>query len=201
MTTRMLPEPVIRMSQFYRARADGTQFRGSCGQTALAVAMAAARGTPTDYEGVGELMIVLTRAMVANGTAAPNGASRLSALAQAARDAGCPVALELPYQAPQMAGWRAILREHAGQQPIVLQVAQGEALADAETGGRDDVGLRYHAIAVLGLSEAGYICADSDNSEVTRRFQIYPEATLAAAQPCGLLMLALTRAKNSGTKC
>lgn len=193
MTTRMLPEPVIRMSQFYRARADGTQFRGSCGQTALAVAIAAARGTPTTYEGIGELMITLTLTMIAQGIAAPNGASRLSALGQAARDAGCTVTLELPYMAPQMAAWRDLLRTHAGVQPIVLQVARGEALADAETGGRDDAGLRYHAIAVLGTSAAGYICADSDNPEVTRRFQMYSEETLAEAQPCGLLMLAMTR--------
>ena len=193
MATRMLPESVIRMSQFYRAREDGTQFRGSCGQTALAVAITAARGMPATYERVGELMIALTRSMIAKGIAAPNGASRLSALAQQARDEGSTVTLELPYQDPQMAHWRDILREYAGMCPIVLQVARGEALVDAETGKRDDAGLRYHAIAVLGQSARGYICADSDNPEVTRRFQIYPEATLVEAQPCGLLMLALAR--------
>lgn len=192
-TTRMLPEPVIHMSQFYRAREDGTQFRGSCGQTALAVCIAAARGTPDDFEGVGELMIALTRSMIAKGIAASNGASRLAALAQAARDAGNIVALELPYQDPQMPNWRDLLRAYAGAQPIVLQVARGEALADAETGARDDAGLRFHAVAVLGQSEAGYICADSDNPDITRRFQVYPEATLAEALPCGLLMLPMQR--------
>jgi hypothetical protein len=193
MTTRRLPEPLIRMSQFYRAREDGTQFRGTCGQTALAVCIAVAQGTPDTYEGVGELMIALTQGMIAKGIAAPNGASRLSGLAEAARDTGSSVALELPYQDPRMGRWREILREYAGRQPIILQVARGEALVDAETGGRDDVGLQFHAIAVLGIAEQGYLCGDSDNAEITRRFQVYPEATLAEAIPCGLLMLAMAR--------
>jgi aryl carrier-like protein len=187
----MLPDPVIRMTQFYRQKDDGTQFRGTCGQTALAVCIAAARGTPSDFEGVGELMIHLTRAMIARGLAAPNGASRLAALAEQARTEGCAVALELTYQEPLLADWRMLLREYAGAQPIVLQVACGEALRDAETGAHDDVGLRYHAIAIVGQRADAYIAADSDNPDIMRRLQVYTEATLAEAMPCGLLMLAM----------
>lgn len=195
---RMLPEPVVRMTQFYRQKDDGTQFRGSCGQTALAVCMAAARGDPATFEGVGELMIHLTRAMIAAGIAAPNGASRLTALGAQARAEGCTVALELPYQEPLLAEWRQLLRDNAGLRPIVLQVAHGAALHDAETGAHDDEGLRYHALAVVGIDDTAregltYIAVDSDNPEVTRRFQRYTEATLAEAVPCGLLMLAMQR--------
>jgi len=191
---RILLDPVVRMTQFYRQKDDGTQFHGTCGQTALAVCMAAARGHPTDFEGVGELMIHLTRAMIAAGLAAPNGAARLTALGAQARAEGCTVMLEWPYQEPLLAGWRDLLAAHAGAQPIVLQVARGAALCDAETGARDDAGLRYHAIAIVGCQDAGYLAIDSAHPEVTRRFQLYPEATLADARPCGLLMLALQRA-------
>ncbi len=191
---RMLPDPLVRMTQFYRQKDDGTQFRGSCGQTALAVCMAAARGAPSDFEGVGELMIRLTRAMITAGLAAPNGASRLTALGAQARAEGCAVALELPYQEPLLANWREILRENAGARPIVLQVARGEALTDAETGAHDDVGLHYHAFAVVGMQDDGlYIAVDSDNPEVLRRFQVYHESTLVDARPCGLLMLEMQR--------
>ncbi len=190
---RILPEPVIRMTQFYRQKDDGTQFFGTCGQTALAVCIAAARGTPTDFEGVGELMIHLTRAMIAAGLAAPNGASRLTALGAQARAEGCAVALELPYQEPLLANWRDLLAAHAGEQPIVLQVAHGAALCDAATGAHDASDLRYHAIAIVGCQDDGYLAADSAHPEIMRRFQLYPAATLADAQPCGLLMLARQR--------
>ena len=189
----MLPDPLVRMTQFYRQKDTGAQFRGTCGQTALAVCIAAARGTPNDFEGVGELMHHLTHAMIAKGMAAPNGASRLTGLATQARDEGCIVALELSYQEPMLADWLRILRDHAGQQPIVLQVAHGEALTDDETGAQDDVGLRYHAFAIVGQSDDVFIAADSDNPDIMRRFQCYTEATLTAAIPCGLLMLAMTR--------
>ena len=190
---QMLPEPVVRMTQFYRQKDTGMQYRGTCGQTALAVCMAAARGTPTDFEGVGELMHHLTRSMIVKEIAAPNGASRLAALATQARDEGCAVTLELTYQEPMLADWLQILRDNAGAQPIVLQVAHGEALTDAETGAHDDVGLRYHAFAIVGQRDGVFIAADSDNPDVMRRFQCYTEATLTAAIPCGMLMLAMAR--------
>src|SRR6185437_9860751 len=68
-------------------------------------------------------------------------------------------------------------------------------LIDAQTHVRPEAaarGLQYHAIAIIGKQEgAGYLCCDGDNSQVTSRFQVYDRATLAAAIPCGLLMLAM----------
>ena len=189
---RMLPDPVVRMTQFYRAKEDGTQFHGSCGQTALAVCVGAARGEPHDFEGIGELMITLTRDMIARGIAAPNGAATLAAYAQEAREIGCIVAAERRYHEP-LDGWRDLLRTDAGIRPILLQVANGEQLADAETGARDETGLRYHAIAIVGVHDDAYLAVDGDNPEATRRFQMYALATLEAARPCGLLILEMQR--------
>ena len=191
---RILPEPVVRMTQFYRAREGDVQFHGSCGQTALAVAIAAAQGSPADFEGVGELMIALTQAMIAQGIAAPNGASSLGALGQAAHDHGATVAIEQRYHEPLPDGWQAILLAEAGVRPIVLQVANGAALTDAETGRSDETGLRYHALAIVGLVDAAlFLAIDGDHPEVTRRMQRYKLATLVAARPCGLLVLDMQR--------
>ncbi len=71
----------------------------------------------------------------------------------------------------------------------MLQVAVGMALTDAETGARDEMALHYHAIAIVGKQDDGYICADGDHPQVGTRFQIYPYSTLLAARPCGLLVL------------
>ncbi len=190
---RVLPEPVVRMTQFYRPVDGGEQYHGTCGQTALAVCLAAARGEPADFGGVGELMIALTRAMIAAGLAAPNGASTLAALATQARTAGGIVTREIRYREPELADWRAILAVEAGARPILLQVARGEALVDVETGRGDEPGLRYHAIALVGVDAAGYLAVDGDHPEVTRRFQVYDETTLARADPCGLLVLDMRR--------
>ncbi len=192
----MLPDPVVRMTQFYRAKEDGTQFHGSCGQTALAVCIGAARGEPHDFEGTGELMIALTHDMIARGIAAPNGAATLAAYAQQARDAGCIVAVERRYREP-LDGWRDLLLANAGLRPILLQVAHGEHLTDAETGARDEEGLRYHAIAVVGVQDDVFLAVDGDNPQATRRFQLYTQTTLEAARPCGLLILEMQRGRNT----
>jgi hypothetical protein len=185
---RMISGPVIRMTQFYRAKDDDTQFRGSCGQTALAVCIAAATGRQNTFEAVGELMIALTRDMIEKGIAAPNGAAPLVAYAREARDWGLKLLAERPYQEP-LPDWMALLREHAGINPILLQVACGEALIDAETGQSDQKDLRYHAVAIVGCDERGYIACDGAHPEATRRFQIYDERTITSALPCGFIAL------------
>ena len=71
-----------------------------------------------------------------------------------------------------------------------MQVAVGMALVDAETQIRDEAQqLHYHAIAIVGRQDDGYLVADGDHPQVTERFQVYTYATLQAAQPCGLLVL------------
>jgi hypothetical protein len=190
---RLLPDPVVRMTQFYRQKDTGAQFTGSCSQTALAVCLAAAQGTPGDFEGVGELMHALTHDMIQHDLAAPNGAARLAALATQARRAGGIVALEWPYDEPLRQAWRQTLETYAGLQPILLQVARGELLRDAETGRSDEAGLRYHAIAIVGVQDDAVLAVDGDHPEVTRRFQAYSFATVNDAIPCGLLMLAMQR--------
>jgi len=165
----------------------GEWYNGTCTQTALEVCLAIVDGrTPTfDH------MASVTRDMIAHNLCSRNGASTLAAIALEARRLGYTVATEWDYQQPLSQDWHALLMEHAGVNPILLQVANGQALVDVETGSRDESGLHYHAIAVCGKQSDGYICADGDNAQVNSRFQIYTYATLDAAIPCGLMMLTM----------
>lgn len=168
-------------------------YRGTCTQTALLTAIRSLQGpppTPTD-------LCALTRGMIARGWAQPNGATTLAHVAAIAREtAGISVATEWDYAEPFPYGWVAYLRQYAGLRPIVIQVAWGQRLRDALDGSQPEAaahGLRYHAIAILGKCDAGYIVADGDNLEITTRFAVYSRQTLIAAQPCSLLALETAR--------
>ncbi len=165
--------------------AQGTAWNGTCTQTALEICLAVVEGR----EPAQAHMVQLTRDMIAKGICGANGAATLWAVAREARDTGHGVALEWDYQQPLQGDWHKALLDNAGLRPILLQVANGQALVDTETGSRDESSLHYHAIAVVGRQDNGYICADGDNPQVSERFQIYPYETLANAVPCGLLIL------------
>lgn len=176
---------------------DDRSLNGTCTQTALEVCVAAVQNRAPDTS----RMIAYTHVMqklrdaAGNPLAAANGATTLAHIAWYARAVlGMTVATEWDYAEPLSQDWLSLLRAHAGTQPILMQVAHGAALIDAETHVRPEAavrGLRYHAIAIVGRQEDGYIVADGDNPQVTQRFQIYDRATLAAAVPCGLMMLAM----------
>jgi hypothetical protein len=164
---------------------------GTCTQTALACCVAAVDGTvPTTAQMVGYV-----RDMARRGWCAANGAATLASVAHYARFVlGKQIAVEWDYQEPLSEDWLGLLRKNAGVQPILMQVAHGANLIDAETHVRPEAaarGLRYHAICVVGRQTSGYLVVDGDNPQVTSRFQVYDRATLASAVPCGLLMLAM----------
>ncbi len=184
MSTVMLPEPVGHITEF----AGG--FNGTCTQAALAVCLAAAKGevVSTDF------MLTIVKDMLAKKLCAANGAATVGAVALEARELGYQTSIEWDYTSAGFDhDWVSVLRDYAGIKPILLQVSNGLALKDFETGVGDESGLHYHAIAIVGKQDDGYICADGDNPQVTERFQIYNLTVLAAAQPCGLLLVEMQR--------
>ncbi len=185
MTQWLLPH-AGHISEFARDPETGVVYNGTCTQTALEVCLACAEGrAPTQ-----EHMVQITREMIAQGICAANGAATLWAVAREARELGHAVALEWDYQEPLQGDWHKVLLDNAGLRPILMQVAVGMALVDAETGVRDEAqDLHYHAIAIVGRQDDGYIVADGDHPQVSERFQVYTFPTLQAAQPCGLLIL------------
>jgi hypothetical protein len=158
-------------------------FNGTCTQTALAVCLGIARGRPATQQD----MVEITDDMLAKKLCAPNGAATVASVAKEARDMGYAIDTEWDFGA--MGDWHQKLKDNAGHKPILLQVANGQALKDAETGKGDESGVHYHAIAVVGYQDNGYVCADGDNPDVNSRFQVYPYAMLEASQPCGLLIV------------
>jgi len=158
-------------------------FNGTCTQTALVICM----GIADSAGATQDRMVTITKDMIAKKLCSTNGAATVAAVAQEARDHGFTIDTEWDFGA--MGDWHQKLKTLAFHKPILLQIANGQALADVETGAKDESGLHYHAIAVVGYQDNGYICADGDNPDVSKRFQVYSYALLAAAQPCGLLIL------------
>lgn len=173
------------ISEFYHDPITGKEWNGTCTQTALEVCLASLDGRDPWQNH----MTLFARDMVANGLCQPNGGSTLAAIARYARILGYKTPTEWDFSQPLSQDWHDLLLNYAGMHPILLQVANGLALVDAETGARDESGLHYHAIAIGGKQAHGYICADGDNPQVTTRNQIYTWDTLINAVPCGLLMV------------
>jgi hypothetical protein len=174
------------ITEFVTDAITGTHYTGTCSQTALEVSMAALNGrvASTFY------MAAWTRDMIAHKLCDSNGAATAANIARYARALGFHTPLEWDYAGDVMPhDWHSVLLRYAGVQPVWLQVSNGKALVDAETGSRDEADLHYHAIAVLDKQKNGYICADGDNPQVMSRFQIYNLNTLTAAKPCGLILL------------
>jgi hypothetical protein len=186
MTTNILPH-ATHFSEFATDPVTGVHYNGTCTQTALAVCLGIADEAGADAD----RMMLLTRDMISKKLCAANGAATVAAVAQEARDHGFTIDTEWDFGS--LGDWHTKLKTLAAHKPILLQIANGQALTDAETGAKDESGLHYHAIAIVGYQDNGYVCADGDNPQVAERFQIYSYATLAAAQPCGLLIINLVK--------
>jgi hypothetical protein len=177
------------LSEFYGG------FTGTCGECALEVGKAAVLGihdTSAD-------MIAITHEMQAHGEADARGASTVKGLADEARRQGLKVLIEWDYAEPFPHDWHTTLLQNAGIHPIILELANGQALHDAETGSADEVGLHYHYVVVLNKQADGYVANDGDNSQVTSgKYEVYNYGTLLNAKVCGLIMLDGTPISTEG---
>lgn len=149
--------------------------------------------------------------MHAAGRCGANGETTLRALALDARDAGYHVDT-LAYREPMPAAeWRGFFAQHVGRQAIVFETANGQTLRDAISGqGENARNLHYHFVMVAGWHAGGYSalarrslsagwwCCDGDNFARGDVLQFYPDATLAAAQPCAA-MAVYGRVRMGGT--
>lgn len=164
-----------------------TGLNGDCVETAMAVATGIVHGTDASEQSI----LAIVRSMQGEGIASPNGATSINnAHAWLVRQ-GYAIAAYVPYAEPFAGDWLALLRQYAGNSPIVLNVANAQSLADVETGAHDEVGVHYHGLCVVGRQDDGYVCVDGDNPQASQRYQIYPRATIEAAKPCGMIVLAM----------
>lgn len=179
----ILPAPVGRLTEF----AGG--FSGACGPTAATVAAGAAQGFVISEQ----TMINTTREMQAHGWASANGASSIYGVDNWLKMHGLSTTL-YGYAEPFPVDWHSIILAQAGVRPVIVEIANGQALHDVETGsGENAVNLHYHFICIVGKQADGYIVADGDNFQVLSRFQIYSYAVLAAARPCAMIVVNMAR--------
>jgi hypothetical protein len=189
MSTQILPDPVTVITEFVPKSTGGT-WTGTCGETALAVAMGASKG----FEVTPSFIDQITQEMVSRGEAQPNGGSWTNTLAAYAKRHGYSIVYENDAPGAGWSGWVDYARQYAGIKPIVLNIHNGQALVDLNTGTRDEPGLQNHVITIVGKQDNGYICADGDNAmSRNRKFVIYDKATIDAAQPQGMLVLDMQR--------
>lgn len=177
----LLPAPVGHMSEFVGG------YNGDCMETALAVCVAAARGETL----TADLIVNFDEDMRRLGLAQTNGATTIGECIAYAQHRGCEVLVDIGYAEPFNGDCRALLREHAGVHPILLNVANGEALRG------DEATLHYHGIAVVGKEDDGYLCSDGDNVSANAAFEVYPWDMIASAQPCGMLVIGMQREGHS----
>ena len=173
----MLPN-AVHFKEFYGG------FTGTCGETALTAALICAERIPDSHDQAVALMLAITHEMQQMGWASANGASTLWALArEASQKRGASIALEWDYAEPFPHDWHAEFLADAGYKPIVVELANAQALPG------DEAGVHYHFVCVVGRSPAGYIVMDGDNWAIEQNFVTYSYADFAAAQPCGVLVL------------
>jgi hypothetical protein len=161
-------------------------YHGDCGETALAEAMAAAAGT---YEATTADINQVVQRMQKSGQADGQGVTNLNSLADYAKGVGFTVSTFWGYAEPFPHDWHQALLDNAGLKPIVLQLANAQALYDDETGSADEKGVQYHFITILAKQTDGYKVADGDNPEAKTRYPIYSYQTLINAKPCGLMII------------
>ena len=164
---------------------NGRWLNGDCMETALATAMSIAKGFTLTPDFINSVV----NGMGSN--AQPNGATTLAACYDYARSQGYQPLDYVAYHEPFTADFHNILLTYAVDEfnspPIVVNVANGQALPG------DEKGLHYHGITLVGRDTDGYLAADGDRLQAQEAYQHYTIDELFAAQPCGLLVLALQR--------
>lgn len=167
-------------------------YTGTCGETALATALVCASPPIENQTEAIALMLSMTGQMISLGVASASGATTTQALHdEAVRRGFTPDAASfVPFKQPlDPTVLHPYLLANAGVKPIVLEIANGQALPG------DEHGLQYHFICVVGINPQGYLCNDGDNP--TNGLVTYSWATLEAAVPCGLLAINLQKGANT----
>lgn len=163
----------------------GIFYNGTCGECALEVAKAAIKGLKSSQLD----MIAITHDMQNHGEASSNGASTMAGLADEAGRQGLTILHVTDYQQPLQENWHQEFLDNAGINPIIIEIANGQALQDIQTSAKDESGLQYHYIVILNKQALGYIVNDGDSPEAATTFPVYSYADIASAIPCAIMIL------------
>lgn len=194
--TRIIADPITHITEFVPdttglGQRDG-YWHTTCGETALAVSLGAARGEVVTAGMIDQIAQDIVRS---GWGVDPIGATTVQSLLNWCNANGVHV-LDAHQEDESWSfdDVHALLLEHAGIHPIVLFLGNGAANVDVLTGEPPEArGLQYHVIAVLGMEERGYIVNDGDHPNADNDFQIYTRTSLEAARPRGMLILGMQR--------
>ena len=181
-TYRMCPN-ALHFKEFYGG------YHGTCGETALATALVCATPqTETAQEAI-DLMLSMTHEMISLGWASGSGSATMAHLMdEAVRrkfsfDHASYISFEQPLPSTPL---HDLLLSTAGVKPIVLEIATAGAGLPG-----DEAGVHYHFICIVGISDAGYICNDGDNSAINSHLVTYSWAEVERATPCAVMVIDL----------
>lgn len=184
MTYRLLPN-ALHFSEFQGG------FHGTCGETALATAMVCSTPPIEDTQEAIDLMLSMTHELIGLGWASSSGSTTTQHLRdEAVRRGFSPDSSSfISFQQPlaNSAAFHNLLLSTAGVKPIVIEIAKAGVL--------EGNSVQYHFICVVGITDAGYICNDGDNPNISSHLVTYSWAQLESAVPCGVLVLDM---KTSG---
>jgi hypothetical protein len=186
--------------------------KGSCTLLSLAACDVVSKGMRAyvgdahaphpDPASVDNVQLLMYRAYVEArryGLCAANGAANQASMITMSGRIGLPIKETLYYsESLPVEVWVDFLRRNVAHStrpyPILMQVRNGAALKDMQSGSTDEKELRYHAIAIYGTQTddsdgqaGGYLCCDGDNPAINDHPVIYNLATLAAAQPVSMI--------------
>ena len=178
----------VHISEFSTS-SHGEGFHGTCTEASAAMILTAANGLSTDYQTVVDLMVDIRDVMYTEGNASANGAANFADIGNELRRRLADIHTEWDYQGDSLPqDWISYLRANAGIKPIMVQLANAQGLVNI-AGAGEDAGVHYHAIAILGKSDTGYIVGDPNNPNVVNDFDTYPLWALQDAQVCALIAL------------
>jgi len=184
---RQVPN-LVHISEFSKG-SNGEQIKGTCTEASAAMILTAANGLANDYQSVVDLMISIRDVMFQAGTASANGAATFANIASDLRRRGADIDTQWDYQGDSLPqDWVGYLRANAGIKPIMVQLANAQALVNV-SGTDQDVGVHYHALTILGVTDTGYIVGDPNNPNVVNDTDIYPLWALENASVCALIAL------------
>lgn len=187
MTTRLLPN-ALHFSEFQGG------YHGTCGETALATAMVCSSAPIESTQDAINLLLSMTREMIGLGWASASGSTPTQRLHDEAirrgftPDAGSFISYSEPLDPAVL---HPLLLSTAGIKPIILEIARAGLLPG------DEVGVQYHFICIVGITDAGYICNDGDNSQISQHLVTYSWQQIEAAVPCGVLVLEMQQGANT----
>jgi hypothetical protein len=185
-----LIQPYARLKEFVLNYTTGKPYTGDCMQDALTVSINAAQGMGTKPQDLS----FITGDMIRRGLAAPTGATTVVNIVNYVESrpewGQKAIAYVKAYTGDTWDEneWHAQLLRYAGIQPLMIQVANGQALGDAVTHVMEQPGLKYHGIAIAGRNATGYLACDGNHAEDDTRYQVYTMDALRAAQPCGMVV-------------